>query len=184
MSGFEDFNGGSETAFDAFVAENAASVVRYCYGILCNYSDADDAAQLTFIKIYRKRATIREERSVRAFLYRAAYRTCVDIIRKRRLLLLPGAAETAGGSYTEGYDRDFPEDLKDALMSLAPFDRALVYDRAVSDVPYEELAAAYGRSAPSLRKRYERARRKLAETLNARVAVDTRAGINANPERR
>jgi RNA polymerase sigma-70 factor (ECF subfamily) len=183
MNSFEDFRREDKSVFEAFVTENAKSVVRYCYGILCNYSDADDAAQLTFIKIYySKRTSVRDEQSVRAFLYRTAYRTCVDIIRKRRLLLLADASEIVGGTYTEGYDMEFPPDLENALLSLAPLDRALVYDRAVSDIPYEELANTYGKSASSLRKRYERARKKLAEKLDASAHMQTQIAVDAKPK--
>jgi len=48
---------------------------------------------------------------------------------------------------------------------LSALDRAVVYGRAVEELKFEELAEMHGKSAASLRKRYERARKKLSKIL-------------------
>ena len=55
--------------------------------------------------------------------------------------------------------------LRAALEALSPQDRGLVFGRVMEEKSYEELSAIYGKSAAALRKRYERARRKLAGAL-------------------
>jgi len=54
---------------------------------------------------------------------------------------------------------------------LKPQDRALVYARIIEGYSYEELAAQMGTSAAVLRKRYERAKRKLASSLGAQYSI-------------
>jgi RNA polymerase sigma-70 factor (ECF subfamily) len=169
---FDAFTSGSEEAVTALIEEYGAPVIRYCYGIVCNYSDAEDAAQTAFIKVCLHRKRIRDPRALRAYLYRTAYRTCIDIIRKNRhTVLMPDAESAMQGlrtcdySYVDTYDGGFPDELREALASLTPPDRALVVARAVHEMSYAELSALYGKSEAVLRKRYERARGKLADKL-------------------
>lgn len=53
-----------------------------------------------------------------------------------------------------------------ALSVLTPEERGLVFGRVMEGRSYEELSQIYGPSAAALRKRYERARKKLALALS------------------
>ena len=55
--------------------------------------------------------------------------------------------------------------LRAALLTLSPQERALVFGRVMEERSYEELSQMLGHSAATLRKRYERARHKLAWAL-------------------
>lgn len=57
-------------------------------------------------------------------------------------------------------------ELRRALEALSPADRGLVFGRVLEGLSYEELSQIYGKSAAALRKRYERARKKLAAELS------------------
>ena len=56
-------------------------------------------------------------------------------------------------------------ELADALHALTPVERAIVYERAVGDTPYAELAERFGMREATVRKKYERAKKKLAAML-------------------
>ena len=56
--------------------------------------------------------------------------------------------------------------LRAALSVLTPEERGLVFGRVMEGRSYEELSQIYGPSAAALRKRYERARKKLALALS------------------
>ena len=58
------------------------------------------------------------------------------------------------------------EELHKALMMLKPLDRALLHGIAVEEMAYKELSVVFGKSETVLRKRYERARKKLQSILN------------------
>ncbi len=66
--------------FAAFVDRNGRFVYRVAYAVLRNAADAEDAAQETFLKLYRLQAW-QGAQNERAFLARAAWR--VAISRKR-----------------------------------------------------------------------------------------------------
>ena len=57
------------------------------------------------------------------------------------------------------------EDVRRALNTLTPEQRALVYSRVIEQRSFDALAVIYGKPAATLRKRYERARKKLAQAL-------------------
>ena len=146
-------------------------ILRYCHSILCNYHDAQDAVQTTFIKAYRADSTGNVslgpgcENKFRTWLYRIAYHTCLDMLRKRQRFLrfLETAAKPESSYQMEAcYISD---ELKAALLALSTQDRALVFNRIIDELEYNELSAIYETSPAALRKRYERAKKKLAKRL-------------------
>ena len=151
-------NGGDQ-GYELVVHKYNDALLKYCHSILCNYHDAQDALQIVFIKAYDKRASFGKSNkiSLNAFLYKIAYNTCIDILRKRKFVLFPRYA-----AREEGY---ISEPLRTALLTLPDIERAVVYSHAVEQLPFAELAEMYGKTPAALRKRYERAKKKLAAAL-------------------
>lgn len=151
------FAKGCERELEAVMEAYGAKLLRYCHHVLCDYYEAQDALQVTFIKAYNKRATFKEGMALSPWLYRIAYTTCMDILRKRKMrsLLYTKPAE----------DEYISEEVLEALMTLSAADRALVYARVMEEQSYETLAKIHGMRAATLRKRYERAKGKLAAAL-------------------
>lgn len=169
----ETFLAGSENAFELLVNEYSPQLLRYCYGILGNYDDAQDVVQMIMVKLYYKRQNIQFSIAVKSYLYKLAYNSCIDVLRKSKRdkllqdkymdnLLLKG----------EAYDNTMQaknlisEKLQIAFSKLKPEDRALVYEIVVEEKSYSEITYIFDKSESVLRKRYERARKKLQELLN------------------
>jgi RNA polymerase sigma-70 factor (ECF subfamily) len=151
------------------IAHYQHGLIKYCYSLLGNYHDAQDAMQETFAKAYAKSNSFRGESNIVTWLYRIAHNTCLGMLRKRRFAFLPWGKETEKEASTApGMPDPFlNETLTKALSCLSPKDRALVYARAVEDISYEELAVIHSTRAAALRKRYERARAKLKKVLQS-----------------
>jgi RNA polymerase sigma-70 factor (ECF subfamily) len=49
------FSKGDEDALCDAINIYGQKLLRYCHNILCNYSEAQDAVQITFIKAHKKR---------------------------------------------------------------------------------------------------------------------------------
>ena len=161
-----EFSEGGEEALAAAIRQYGQGLLRYCHHILCDYHEAQDAVQITFCKAWERRTRCRTG-ALPAWLYRMAYTTCVDILRQRkRWRPLPPAPE--------GTDYIGPE-LRTALEALSPEERGLVFGRVMEGRSYEELSGIYGKSAATLRKRYERARKKLARLLTQEQAEERKA---------
>lgn len=155
-----EFAEGKEKALELAIDKYGQAILRYCHNILCDYYEAQDATQITFIKAYNKRATYDFQKQLASWLYKIAYNTCIDIIRKRKRVkfteIIPSQQEK---------DNYMPENIKNALMTLNGLDRALVYGRVMEEKSYAELATIHGKSEAALRKRYERAKKCLAAIL-------------------
>ena len=162
MIDVDEFIKGNERELEKLMSQLTKPLMRYCSSILLNFADAEDAVQTTFIKVYKKRHTLKNPDALNTFIYRIAYSVCIDIIRSRKLFI-PLNEEVENIKQIE--DEYFSEILHDALLKLSPFDRALVYSRIVEEYSYKELSEIHKKSEVSLRKRYERAKNKLQQIL-------------------
>ncbi len=143
------------------------SLLRYCQHILCDYHEAQDAVQTAFLKAWEGREKFQSGTNLSAWLYRLCYTTCMDILRRRkRLLPEPELARR------ETSQSDISPELRWALEQLSAQERALVFQRVMEGRSYRELAEVYRVPAATLRKRYERARDKLAQLLSEEGKTD------------
>jgi RNA polymerase sigma-70 factor (TIGR02960 family) len=55
----------------------------HCYRMLASFDEAEDAVQETFLRAWRSRETFDGGAQFRAWLYKIATNTCLDMIRKR-----------------------------------------------------------------------------------------------------
>ena len=132
----------NEQDLEKLVHAHTAALLRYCTGLLGCEADAQDAVQKTFIKAWQQRHTLRHDGTdnERAWLYRIA----------------PEPLEQ---------DPGISEELRAALNTLAPLDRALILERVLDGLDYAALACIHGRPAAYLRTRYHRAKKQLAQRL-------------------
>lgn len=147
----------TEQDLEKLVHTHTAALLRYCTGLLGSEADAQDAVQQTFIKAWQNRHTLRRDGTdnERAWLYRIAYRTALDMLR------------AAAYPTPEPLEQDpgISEELHSALDTLKPLDRALVLERVLDGLDYKTLAQIHARPAGYLRTRYNRAKKQLAERL-------------------
>lgn len=166
MIEFSRLIAGDENAFAALVEETAPALRRYCAGIVLNYDDAEDALQTAYLRFWQKRKTLREEEKLMPFLYRIVYRASIDILRARKLFRPPDPVRPSA-------EPGFSTELQAAMCELKPLDRALLFQRVLEERDYAELAVQYGKSEATLRKRYERTKKRIAERL-IRIKEETK----------
>lgn len=151
----------TEQELEALVRAYTPALLRYCTAMLGCEADAQDAVQTTFIKAWEHRATLRGDGrdNERAWLYRIAYRTALDMLRAAK------RAEQRQPPEPQPPDPGISESLRDALNTLEPLDRALVLERVLDGMDYAALARIHHRPEAYLRTRYHRAKRRLADLL-------------------
>jgi RNA polymerase sigma-70 factor (ECF subfamily) len=81
--------GGDETAFRALVEPLSRELSAYAYRMVGGYHDAEDALQETRIKAWRHLGSYEPTASFRAWVYRVATNTCLDMLRQRQRRVLP-----------------------------------------------------------------------------------------------
>lgn len=69
--------------FSLIYKEHKASITRLCYLYLKDEALAQDAAQETFIKAYRKLTDFREDSNINTWLTAIAINTCKSLMRKK-----------------------------------------------------------------------------------------------------
>ena len=80
------FSSGGEKELNDAIERYGQPLLRYCHNILCDYYEAQDVVQITFMKAYKKRRKFKSGTSLSAWLYRIAYTSCMDSLRKKKLL--------------------------------------------------------------------------------------------------
>lgn len=72
-------------SFDGALQELATQLPRYFARRVSNPTVVEDLTQDTLVKAFRARERLRDAARLRAWIYRIAYRTCVDHYRGNRL---------------------------------------------------------------------------------------------------
>ena len=81
--------GGDEAAFRGLVEPLTRELSAYAYRMLGGYQDAEDALQETRLKAWRHLGSYEPTASFRAWVYRIATNTCLDMLRQRQRRVLP-----------------------------------------------------------------------------------------------
>lgn len=155
-----------EASFEKMINEYSTGLIKYCYSILGNYHDSQDAAQDAFLRIFYMRKSMKDPGAFKAYLYKTAYNICIDCIRRKKRIK---AVNDRYIEYCESPEKDksyISEELLAALQKLKPSDRALVYGIAVEERSFKEMSAILQRTESTLRKRYERAKIKLKDDMD------------------
>lgn len=92
---------GDIAAFEAIVDRYKGTVYGLAYGMLRSREDAEEAAQDTFVKLFRARAQFDPGRRLEPWILRIAGNTCRDALRRRRVARLPLAGEAEGQSLVD-----------------------------------------------------------------------------------
>ncbi|HKD41056.1 MAG TPA: RNA polymerase subunit sigma-70 [Myxococcaceae bacterium] len=84
---------GDESAFNSLAKQHRGELLVHCYRMLGSLHDAEDAVQETFTRAWQYRESFKGDASLRAWLYRIATNTSLDVIaRDRRRAELAGIA--------------------------------------------------------------------------------------------
>lgn len=75
---------GDRNAFARLVIKYEVKVRGYCFNVLSNTQDAEDAAQEIFIKSFNSLDSFRGDSSFGTWVYRIALNHCRDLLRKRK----------------------------------------------------------------------------------------------------
>lgn len=156
---------GGEAELEEVIARYGTRLFRYCYHTLCDYHAAEDVTQTVLIKAYQGRSGFKGGSLLSTWLYQIAYHACMDHLRKNKPVLPLFAAEDVPVHMDEA--DEFGQEVMAAMSRLSPLERTVVYGRIVEERTYGELAGISGESEAALRKRYERAKQKLADILRS-----------------
>jgi RNA polymerase sigma-70 factor, ECF subfamily len=100
-----------ESGFAALFERHRGELQVHCYRMLGSFEDSEDLVQETFLRAWRKRASLGSDgrSSFRAWLYRIATDACLDVLRSRpRRVLPPQVAAAADPAAPPSPPADLP----------------------------------------------------------------------------
>ena len=166
-------------AFEELVAEFERPVFSLCLRLLGDAEEARDAAQETFLKVYRGLGSFRGEAGLKTWIYRIAINQAMNQRRwwRRRhrddtisLELTRGQGETTLGHLLPGgaaspeaqaISSERERSIMRALGEIKPEYRIALVLREIEELSYEEIAQTLSISIGTVKSRIARGREEL-----------------------
>lgn len=169
---------GSREAFNILFSRYQTQVVNIAYSMLSDREDAYDAAQETFVRVYRNIESFKEQSSFTTWLYRITTNVCSDMLRKRQ-------RDTNVISINQFADENKDFDIKDdsptieenmelserqaavrsAINELKEEYRAVITLCDIEGMSYDEISAVLDIPSGTVKSRINRARNSLKKIL-------------------
>jgi len=167
---------GDQEAFCRLVKAYQVPVYNLAYRMLGTAMEAEEAAQETFVRVYRRLRTYDTQQRFSSWILAIASHYCVDRLRRRRVTWLPLdalparlAAQSADGEPEHGFlQREKQQEIQELLALLPEGHRLAIVLRYWHDLSYEEMAQALGTTESAVKSRLHRAREMLAAHLAQR----------------
>lgn len=134
-------------------ALHAAAVLSRCRYLLRDEEAAKDATQEVFARALRALAEFQGAASATTWLLRIATHYCLNELRAARAGWREELRRRAGGQVAPGVEPDKRELLRALLGSARPEEQEMAVLYFVDEMTQGEIAAATGRSVPTVRKR-------------------------------
>ncbi|MDE5933822.1 MAG: RNA polymerase sigma factor [Lachnospiraceae bacterium] len=163
----EQIKNGRRECLDELVAFYYPAILRYCLWHMPDRESALDATQETFLKLVRFLGQYENRGAFRAFLYRIAANTCIDMKRKQPATESLSEAVTETACAPEcGYQ--IIEDRQQLAAALTHLDndmRELILLRYGQELTMREIADITGTPLRTVQTRLRRAVKVMREVL-------------------
>lgn len=162
---------GNSEAFTNVVEAYQSAVYNFCYRMLGDQYEAEDAAQETFIRAYKAIKTYDRKRSFSTWILSIAAHYCIDQLRRKKIQLT--SMDDQGFSVLRDPSpnpeamlamQEKKQSIRSLLNALSDTDRAAVIMFYWYEFSYEEIAKSLGLSISAVKSRLHRARGRLAKT--------------------
>ena len=152
--------------------------------MITNDSDRKDLAQDVYIKTYQKLSGFKFQSKLSTWIGQICYNTCIDHLRKKKLVLAESVFETEADSSNDILDKintsqgnlDEPVDtavigknvseiVKTKIEKLSPIHKTLISLYHNEELSYEEIGTITGLPAGTVKSYLFRARKELKKHL-------------------
>ena len=172
---------GDQGAFAYLVDAYKIAVYNLCYRMLGNASEAEDAAQETFVRVYMHLKAYNPQQKFSSWILAIAAHYCIDHLRRQRLkwlsldeaLPLSPLAGDPEQPENAAMERESCLEIRNLLQSLPAEYRLVIALRYWQDLSYAEIAQVVGTTESAIKSRLHRARQMLAERVIAQRRLET-----------
>lgn len=138
-------------------------IYNYCYRILRNRQDANDAFSETFVKFYELTKSDQTGGFLKSYLFKSAHNHCLNIIKKRSLTL--ELSEDMSDYFQETENMDTFQVVENALDALPFYQKELFILKFYQGLGYDEISKITMTDAATIRTRIHRIIQKLQKIL-------------------
>jgi RNA polymerase sigma-70 factor (ECF subfamily) len=157
--------GGNHPAFAYFVKTYRDMAITIAYRVCNNKMDAEDIAQLAFVKAFHNLHTFRNKSKFSSWFYQIVYRQALNFIKNKThdsdgVEVLVDVVEETG-------DKEMQQETINELLSKLPHEDALIVTLYyLEEMPVKEVALVLNWSESNVKIRLYRARKRMESYLN------------------
>jgi len=167
----QTFIDGDQIAFRSLVLRYQDHMFSVCMSVLKNRDEAQEATQDTFLKVHRAIKSYNSESKFSSWLYKIAYRTSLDYLRKRK-------STSDLDSINSGYlgfedsksnsleNQELSHLLLKAMDSMPEDESVLIRMFYLEEMSIKELEEITGMGKSNIKVKLFRARKKLSNILS------------------
>ncbi len=167
---------GETHLFEIIIDTYQQQLFHYCYHMLGNTQEAEDAVQESFIKAFQKIGAYKKSISFSAWLYKITHNYCLNVIRRKKLLHFISLSYDSENENQWHYymknclkpaenEGGLGQSLVKALKRLSPAENGILILRIMEERSFDEIARILNLKPAAVRKKYERLRRKLKNLI-------------------
>ena len=171
---------GDRDRFEVLVERYQTRLVNYLYRMVRNLEEAHDLTQEVFIRVYQALDRYDSQYRFSTWLFRVAQNAAIDVIRKRRIQLVPltrradeGRESTVDLELPDGQPsaletlqgRELDASIRSAIDALPWEYRELILLRHYGELAYEEIAELKAMPLGTVKNKLFRARQMLKQQL-------------------
>ena len=159
---------GDAAAFEAIYQRYERRIYSFIYRMMGNAEDANDLTQDTFVKAYMALPRAQSEMNLSAWLHRIASNTCLDVLRRRKLIqwlpwdvfdtnpaIEPAAPDDPAGSFTRN---ETAQEVQHILSKLSAKHRMALVLKEYQGMSCDEIADVMHTSRSAVKSLLFRAR--------------------------
>jgi RNA polymerase sigma factor (sigma-70 family) len=153
----------ANSAWKFLVESYSPALIVHAVRLVGNKDEAEDLVQLTFIRLFRNRATLNPDRNFDALVFTILGRLCYNHLRDRRVRLRVMTSGETGEQVHVAATRNTVAsinsklDLETLLELLEEHERHILMLREDEGLSFDEIALVIGTSVGAAKKRFARA---------------------------
>lgn len=154
---------GDRNAFGELVEHYQMAIYTVAFNVLRSEKDAEDAAQMAFVKAYEQLGTFNNQFKFFSWLYRIAVNESINAKKKKRFSSDIEGLEVASQDHADQLTEhnELEERIGEAMMELTPEDRAIILLRHYQDFSYPDIAYIMETTEKKVKSRLFTARQRL-----------------------
>ncbi len=170
---------GNTNAFAPLVDRYKNMVFTLCFKMVNNREEAEELTQDSFIKVYRSLKQFKAESRFSTWLYKVAYHTCLDRLKKLKRekptaeinTFTEAQISTLQNDFEQIEDQERKELVQECLQLLPEEERLLLTLYYLNEQSVKEIAHIMGATETNIKVKLFRSRNKLATLLQAQTAI-------------